>query len=263
MAAKETDIISFRLSDGSSIKLEYHESLSSTAALAREYAMRGYPDRYVVMTERQTSTPITRTHLSPGIAENGIFMSIILRPSVFPSQAGLLSHLCAVALAGALDEHTTSNISIGWVSDIYSDGRRIGGCAIEGKLTDFSSFEYLVVSFAVKVNERTFPPRITDIIRKVFESGNRSVGVIIAKTIINNFFSVYAKLRSPEKCMEKYRKRFLLLGKKIKYIENGKKHTARVFDIDKSSGALILELRSGEKRIITSPSGIIPPARIK
>ena len=47
--------ISFRASDGNTVRVEYRESLPSTAALAKEYAKSGYPDRYVVFAEKQTA----------------------------------------------------------------------------------------------------------------------------------------------------------------------------------------------------------------
>lgn len=257
------DNISFRIADGSIIKLEYHNSMPSTAALARQYAKSGYPDKYVILTERQSTSPITRTKLSEGECEEGIFISVILRPSVFPSQAGLLAHLSSVALVTALEEHTTTKPGIGWVSDVYSEGRRIGGCAIEGKLDSFSSFEYIIVSFAVRLDEKIFPTRMTDMIRKVFESENRSVGMIIAKTIINKFFAVYSKLKSPEKLMDVYRQKFMLSGKKIRYIEDGKRRSCRVIGVDKKNGALIVETKPGVHKEIISPSGVIIPEKIK
>ena len=263
MEASNKENISYRLSDGSAVKIEYYEALPSTAQLARDYARRGYPDRYVVMTERQTDTSITRSRLSVGEYDNGIFISVILRPSVFPSQAGLLSHLSALALVTGLEEHTTSALGIGCVSDVYSDGKRIGGCSVEGKLNNFSSFEYIIVNFAIKVNEKSFPTRITDIIKKVFDGENRSVGVIIAKTVIEKFFKVYSKLRSPEKYMEAYNRKFVLQDKKIKYLEEGKKHACKVTGFNKESGALIVEDRSGKQKTITSPSSVIIPHKIK
>ena len=259
----DQEYISYRLGDGSAVKIEYYASLPSTAQLAREYAKRGYPDRYVVMTEKQTDASITKSRLSAGEYDSGIFISIILRPSVFPSQAGLLSHLSALALVTALEKHTTSSLGIGWVSDVYSDGKRIGGCSVEGKLNDFSSFEYIIVNFAIKVNEKNFPTRIADIIKKVFDGEHRSIGVIIAKTVIERFFKVYAKLRSPEKYMEAYRQKFVLQDTKIKYLEAGKKHSCKVVGIDKTSGALLVEDKSGNQKTITSPSGVILPSKIK
>ena len=153
---------SFRDSDGNIIKFEYRDSLHSTTRLAREYARSGYPDRYVIYTELQSSSSITKTKLPEGEMEKGIFISCILRPSIFPSQAGILGPLAAVALATALEEHTSKKIGIGWVSDVYCDGVRIGGAAIEGKLDNHSAYEYLIVSFAVKLRAIETSEHISD-----------------------------------------------------------------------------------------------------
>jgi hypothetical protein len=40
-------------------------------------------------------------------------------------------------------------IGIGWISDIFCDGVKIGGATIEGKLESRTSYEYLILSFAV------------------------------------------------------------------------------------------------------------------
>ena len=45
-------VSSMRAQDGSMIKLECHDALHSTSKLARAYAKIGYPDRYVVFSER-------------------------------------------------------------------------------------------------------------------------------------------------------------------------------------------------------------------
>ena len=209
---------SFRDSDGNIIKFEHCDALHSTTELAREYARSGYPDRYVIFTEKQGSSAITKTKLSDGSYEDGMFISCILRPSIFPSQAGLLGPLAAVALVTALEEHTTKKLGIGWVSDIYCDGVRIGGAAIEGKLDSHSTYEYLIVSFAIKMRDADFPPRLTDMIRKVFESENASIPMIIAKTVLTKFFSVYSGLKNPGKHINTYRNKFVLIGKKIKFI---------------------------------------------
>ena len=63
-----------RMSDGNVIKMEHHEHLPSVSALAKQYAMQGYPDRYVVLAEGVD-----------GSSERGLYMSLILRPSIFPA----------------------------------------------------------------------------------------------------------------------------------------------------------------------------------
>ncbi len=259
----EPIITSMRASDGSSVKIEYHKMLSSTSALAKEYALAGYPDRYVIFTDAQSTSAITGTRLSEGEFERGVFISCILRPSFFPSQAGLLGHMSAVALVSALDEHTTKSLGIGWVSDVYCNGVRLGGCAVEGKLNSHFSYEYLIVTLAVGLNKNDFPPRLTDMIKKVFESENAPLSMLIAKNILNKFFTAYSSIRNPGKYMDAYRRRFIMRDKKIKYINGDKKERCRIIDVDKQTGLLVAEKRRGERIEIRSPSMVIMPKKVK
>lgn len=254
----DKEIVSFRVSDGNTVKMEYRSSLYSTAELAREYANLGYPDRYVIFTERQTSTA---PHHSDS-AQEGLYLSCILRPSIFPSQAGLIGPMSAVALATALEEHTDKKMGICWVSDVYCDGVKLGGCTVEGKLDNFTSYEYMIINFAVQLDKKKFPPRLADMIREVFEPDNSSVSMIIARTLLNNFFNLYRELKTPEKFMNVYTSKFMLKGKKIRFIDEGRKKRCRVVEIDKKTCTLIIEDSDGQIRFINSPSSVIIPNKI-
>ena len=256
------DIISFRASDGNTVRLEYRSSLPSAVELAKEYARSGKPDRYAVFTERQTAVSSTLSPLSEGESEQGLYLSCVLRPSIFPSQAGIVGPLSALAFANALEEHTTKKLGVGWVSDIYCDGRRIGCCSVEGKLDDLTSYEYMIVTFSVRLDQKNFPPRLTDMVRKVFEDQNLSVPMIMAKTVLNKFFAIYREIKNPGKHIEAYANKFALAGKKIRFLEDGKKKPAKVVGVDKTNLALIIETKDSKKIRITSPSGVIIPDRI-
>ena len=259
---KDEYVISFRVSDGNTVKLEHHNSLPSTAELAKNYAALGYPDRYAIVTEKQAKSPINGLKLSNGDTECGLFISCILRPSMFPSQATLLGPLAAVAFATALEEHSSKKVGIGWVTDIYCEGSKIGGCALEGKLDSHASYEYIIVSFAAKLNSKEFPPRLTDMVRQVFEAENLSIETIIAKTVLNKFFSLYRNLKNPSKFMDTYRNKFVLTGKKIKYITDGKKINVRVMGVDKDNCSLVIEGPNGEIKNVFKPSSVIIPKSI-
>ena len=214
----------------------------------------GYPDRYVVMTESERQR---------GSEKKGLYMSLILRPSFFPSQAALLSSLATVALLTALKEHTTKHLGIGWVSGVYCEGRSKGGVTIEGKLDNFTSYEYIIISLSVMLSDENFPPRLTDLVRKIFEKENSSIAMIIAKTVLNKFFPLYANMRTNTKFMNQYRQSFLLHGKKIKRICDGKKRSCRALGINSEDGALIVEMKNGTIENITSPIGVLIPKKIK
>ncbi len=246
--------VSMRASDDSIVTLECHDRLNSTAALAREYAKQGYPDRYAVVSEFDQEK---------GSDKRGIYLSCILRPSFFPSQAPLLSALSAAAFVTALEEHTQRRLGIGWVSSVYCEGKAFGRVSIEGKLDNFASYEYIIVSFSAVLSPEDFPPRLTDLIRKVFESENSSIATIIAKTILNKFFPFYSDIKSSAKFMNIYRKKFVLHGVKIKIVNNGKKLNYKVLGINHKDCALLVENKSGKIERILTPTNVIIPKTVK
>lgn len=256
---KTTDI---RMSDGNIVRIEAHTSLPSTAELAKKYAEAGYGDRYVVFTENQKSSKITGTKLSENESEYGVFMSCILRPSLFASQAGFLTPLATVALLTALDEYSRGTLETGWLSDIYCDGRKIGGVCIEGKLDSYKAYEYIIISFAVKLDDTNFPPRMSDMIRKIFEDENISIPFIIAKSILKSFFEMYPELKNPSRHIDVYRKRSALIGKIVKHIENDKKKKCRVLGVDEDC-SLIVECRDKSVKRISNVKSVIIPKRLK
>ena len=250
--------IIMRTKEGKILHLECHDSLPSTHELARKYARDGLPDGYVVFSENQTSFTSLGEALPEGSSEHGVYLSCILRPSIFVSQAGFLGAISAVALVTALEEQTSRRLGIGWISDIFCEGKKIGTATTEGKLDSHMSFEYIIISFAVKVTDEDFPPRLSDMIKKVFESENSSISLIIAKNILSKFFSLYPKrVKSPEKVIEVYKRKFILSGVKAKFLEDGKKKRCKILGIDGSDGRLIIETAKGEMKHISGNKGII------
>ena len=100
-------------------------------------------------------------------------------------------------------------------------------------------------------------------IRQVFEGGNKTVGMLIAKTLIGRFFEVYRDIKSPSKHASLYRRKFILSGKKIRYYSDGKKKRCRVLGVDSETFSLVCETPSGKTFKISSPSAVIIPDKIK
>lgn len=259
---EKKNLITLREADGSIINMEIHDKLVSTSALAKEYAVSGYPDRYIVYAENlaPASPSAKHKHDTP---QRGIHFSCILRPSIFPSQASLLGHLSATAFVTALSEHTKKQLGIGWISDIFCQGEKIGGVTIEGKLDSYTTYEYIIITFEAKLNENDFPPRLGDLVRKVFEIENTSIPMIIARNVLSKFFKLYSTLKSSSKFMDVYAQHFILRGKRIKHTEGGKKRRCKVLGIDPKSGGLIIEMKNKTSKTVTSPSSVIIPKRIR
>ena len=94
---------------------------------------------------------------------------------------------------------------------------------------------------------------------------NRTVcfdNAIMAKTLLNKFFTMYKDVKTPEKHLNNYHEKFILQDKKVKYIDNGKKKPGRAIGINKENLALIIEAKDGKQISISSPSGVIIPKKI-
>ncbi|MBQ8381220.1 MAG: hypothetical protein IJY18_04925 [Clostridia bacterium] len=253
-----------RTQEGKILHLECHSTVGSTHELARSYAKFGYTDGYVVFSEKQTKLNSLGEELADGSEERGVYLSCILRPSIFPSQAGFLGAMSAVALISALEEHTTKKLGIGWISDIFCEGRKIGTTTVEGKLDSHLAFEYVIISFSVKLTESDFPPRLSDLIKKVFESESSSIPLIIAKNILSKFFNLYPKrIKSSDKFMDVYKKKFILSDYHTRYYEDGKKRKCKILGVDSHDGRLIIETANGSLKHISGTRGIILPKKIK
>ena len=252
-----------RTSDGKVLHLECYETLPSTHELARKYARLGFNDGYVIFSEKQTAYDSLGRPLAEGESESGVFLSCILRPSIFTSQAGLLGAMSAVALYSALEEQTEKELGIGWVSDIYCDGRRIGTTVADGKLDVLNTYEYIIISFYVKLTEEDFPPRLSDLIKKVFESENTSLSLIVAKKILAKFFELYPRrIKSPERFMEVYKRKFALAGLSTKYFDGTKKRKCKILGIN-ADGRIIVENAKGEIINVSGAKNIAIPDKIK
>ena len=263
MAIDGRSYTTVKVGNETTVKIEYRDFASSTAALAKEYALQGYPDRYAIFTEHQSTSEITGTNLREGELDNGIFISLILRPSFFLAQAAPLGLLSVVSLEQALESYTTKNLGISWVSDIFCEGIKIGGTQIEGKIKDVNTFDYIIVTFAAKIDEKNFPPRLRDSVKRIFERENLSLGMMMAKAILDKFFIAYSNIKDSDSYRKHYENSFVLTDTKVKYIENGKRKNATVVGIDSETMSLIIKKRNNEKIVVSKPSMVIIPSRIK
>ena len=103
---------------------------------------------------------------------------------------------------------------------------------------------------------------LSDIIKKVFDKENLSIPFIIAKDILNNFFQYYVTVKKNTKFMTAYSQKFILRGKKIRYIDEGKRKSGKVLGVDAKNAALMIESQSKKILYITTPNKVILPKKI-
>jgi BirA family biotin operon repressor/biotin-[acetyl-CoA-carboxylase] ligase len=129
----------------------FFDSVESTNTEALALARGGAAEGTVVVadTQRQGRGRIGRTWVSPpGV---NLYTSIILRPSISPPHAHMLTLLAAVALAEVIEEVIKKRPSVKWPNDILVDGRKIAGILLEMD-SEIDRVHFVVMGIGVNIN---------------------------------------------------------------------------------------------------------------
>lgn len=219
----------------SNLNIEVLPSLDSTNNFAREKAVLGMPEGYVVIANTQTNGKGRkgREFFSP--SNTGIYMSLVLRPSYCSlKQATKLTTMAAVAVCEAIEIVSNEKGQIKWVNDVYVKGKKVCGILTEASLGLEDNFlEYAIIGIGVNVSLPIdgFPKEIQNIAGAVFENAQNDGKNRIAAEILNRFMSYYTALPKVN-YIEEYRSRNFVIGKEILVNLSDKQKKAVALDID-------------------------------
>ena len=198
----------------------------------------------------------SRNFFSP--SGGGLYMSIVLRPEAmhFKNPTSVTA-FAAVSVCEAIESISTKVPRIKWVNDIFIDGKKVCGILTEA-VTDFESggLDWVVLGIGINVHTRTedFPCDLQSIATSIYPDEKMSgVRNRLSAEIINRILG-FETLPSETEIFEKYKKRLMVLGKKITVIQNQVEYKATAIDVD-SVGHLVVKNESGER--ITLSSGEI------
>lgn len=231
-------------------KIQIHACLESTNKTAKELAAAGAPHGTVIMADHQTAGKgrLGRSFFSPPM--HGIYMSFIARPT---EPMPLLTPYAAVAVCEAIESATEKKPQIKWVNDIFLNGKKI--CGI---LTEAAYMQWAVVGIGINfdVAEADFPEHLRDIAGSVFFDGEpTTTRNRLAAEIINKMAGIENRF-GKEETLGEYKKRLIMLGKKVTVADPFETYEALAMDIDeigrlivKKKDGKILSLSSGEIKI--------------
>lgn len=112
------------------------DEIDSTSTRALELADAGTAEWTLVSAAHQTAGRgrLGRTWLDvPGQA---LIVSVVLRPTIRPRHAGLLTLLAGASLAGAIRDETGLRATCKWPNDLLIDDAKVGGILGEARVVD-------------------------------------------------------------------------------------------------------------------------------
>ncbi|MDD3369265.1 MAG: biotin--[acetyl-CoA-carboxylase] ligase [Lachnospiraceae bacterium] len=202
--------------------IETFTSVTSTNDLVRHYAEEGAPDWTVIIAEEQVKGRgrLGRSFYSP--AETGIYMSLLLRPTIPIQQTILLTTCAAVAVTRALISQTGIKPQIKWVNDIYYHDKKVCGILSEAAVDmENGAVKYAILGIGINIFPpvQDFPKDIRKTATSVFSSieQNEDYRSKIIAEIINQMMELYPHL-TEKTFYEEYKAQSMLLGKPIQIL---------------------------------------------
>jgi BirA family biotin operon repressor/biotin-[acetyl-CoA-carboxylase] ligase len=229
-------------------RIDYFSVIDSTNVRARMIADEGTPEGTIVVAETQLRGKGRRGRSWFSPAGQGIYVSVILRPRIPPSEAPRLVLMAAVAAAEALLAHAAVPVTVKWPNDILVGGKKIAGILTEMHLYR-DRIAHVVIGMGVNVNTpaESLPPEIAAIATSLrIATGQTFSRTELLRTYLEKLEAWYALFR--ERRFEPIRERWLdlarIIGKQVKIAGVGRDYEGEVVDID-PNGFLILKSPDG------------------
>lgn len=218
---------------------------ASTNDDVKAAAQLGEPEGLVVIADRQTAGRgrMRRLFFSP--EATGLYMSVLIRPSLRASDSVLITSAAAVAVAEAVEHVSGRTARIKWVNDVFLDGRKVCGILTEGSVGSDGHLQYAVVGIGVNLTPPPsgFPEALRDIAGAVFgQDAPSDARARLASEILAHLYR-YLDLES-RAFLPGYRNRSLVLGKSVLVTLGEETFTANALFIDNDC-RLVVETEHG------------------
>lgn len=227
--------------------LEVHKVLDSTNTECKRRVIEGAPHGLTILAEEQTAGRgrLGRDFYSP--AKTGIYMSILVHPSMDGSDAMLLTTAASVAVCRGLTKVLPVEPQIKWVNDIYLNGKKVCGILTEA-ISNFEMGKIDAVMVGIGINYRTeeFPEDIKDRAGAVETTSSIPRNQLVA-AVLNAFWEIYEHIEDRE-FIKEYRQRSMVLGKEIRILEKGQWKEATAVDVN-DDGGLVIQIENSDGSI--------------
>ncbi len=241
--SREDRLRSFLIASGQAAGILCLDETDSTNLRLKAWARAGkIKPPFLLTADTQTAGRgrLGRVFVSP--PGTGLYMSLFLPPAPETENSGV-TILAAVAVCRAIEEETGLHPKIKWVNDLFLRGRKICGILAEG-------IEEGVI-LGIGVNLRT-PPGGFPLQAGPAGALDAPADPIRLAALITRHVLEGAPHPLAPAILDGYRDRMPLIGRTVRYIQDGQEKSARVTGV-KEDGGLMVEadgkeavLRSGE-----------------
>jgi len=234
---------------GQNIHWEYEVSSTNTVAL--KLAEDGAVEGTVVVSEaqRQGRGRLGRTWVSQ--AENGIYLSLILRPNFVPMKAPMLTFIAAIAVVETLEQLFHLNAQIKWPNDVMIHGKKVAGILTELR-AEMEGIHHIILGIGINVNTTRFPKEFQDRVTSLsLELKEKVTRVKIVQTLLETIERWYliALSTHADVIFHRWSELSCTLHRRVE-VNLGDEIVQGIATHLGASGSLFVQLDSGQEREI-------------
>lgn len=155
-------------------EIKYYEETDSTNTRAKILAEEGAKSGTLIIANRQLEGKGRRGRSFVSPLEDGIYMTLLLRPEFHPLKASMLTILAALSVRKALISELGLNTAIKWPNDIVVDNKKLSGILTEMN-AESDYINYIVLGIGINVNNKEMDASIREIATSVYIETNKEV----------------------------------------------------------------------------------------
>ena len=141
-------------------KLHFSPVTDSTNTDALAAARMGAPHGSVYFADEQRAGRGRGDHAWHSAAGEGLYVSVLMRPSIAAADLPLMPLAAGLAAAEAIRSVAGVAIDLRWPNDLLIGARKAGGILVESK-TDSGGAAFAVVGIGINVHQRSFDPGLS------------------------------------------------------------------------------------------------------
>ncbi|MBQ8947622.1 MAG: biotin--[Lachnospiraceae bacterium] len=247
--------ISSRLGTGYVAReLYYYDKVDSTNVRVRQIADTA-SDGTLVVSDMQEAGRGRRGRGWNSPAGTGIYMSLLLKPDIMPSDAPMITLIMALAVAGAIRNTTGLDARIKWPNDVVINGRKTCGILTEMDM-ESDYIRDVIVGVGINVNQPdtgSFPEEIrgtaTSLKIEAGETVRRSALVAEVMNLFEGYYDSFLGNGDLSGLRQEYEKLLVSIGTEVRVLDPGGEYSGISGGID-DRGELLVKMPDGEVRTV-------------
>lgn len=235
-------------------QIEILKSIGSTNTYIKDLKPATMQEGFVLIANEQTQGRGRKNRDFHSPAGEGIYMSILLKPDLNPSESRFLTICASLAVCTALEATCGFSPQIKWVNDIYASGRKLCGILTEGAVSlEMQNMSHVIIG--IGLNTGKINKEVEEIATSVYNlTGEKPERNLIIAEILNHMEKFYYQLvlhKQKHELLEEYRKRLFIIDRTVRVIGFEKDFSALVLGID-DEGNLLVQDDAGQKHQLCS-----------